>query len=62
MYVQTPRHPRAGVAVGLAVLAVWLAAFAIALATDDPPDRGPGVAPATAAHEAPSAEPLPAAP
>jgi hypothetical protein len=32
----TPRHPRAGLAVALAILAVWLGAFSIALATGDP--------------------------
>jgi hypothetical protein len=39
VYTQTPPHPRAGVAVGLAVAAAWLGAFGIALATGEPADE-----------------------
>ena len=48
--VQPPRHPRAGVAVGLAILAVWLGAFSVALLTGDPSDerRGAPAAPVIA--------------
>jgi hypothetical protein len=39
MYTERPRHPRAAVAVGLAILAVWLAGFSVALLTGDPADE-----------------------
>jgi hypothetical protein len=46
MYFEPPRHPRAGVALGLAILAAWLAALGVALLTGDPADerRGPPAA------------------
>jgi hypothetical protein len=46
MYTQTPRHPRAGLAAGLAILAAWLGALGIAFATDDSADRERGAGPA----------------
>jgi hypothetical protein len=36
MYWQRARHPRAGVAVGLAILAFWIGALGLALATGNP--------------------------
>jgi hypothetical protein len=41
MYWETPRHPRAGVAIGVALLAAWVGALGVAFATDDsaPQDR-----------------------
>jgi hypothetical protein len=38
MYWQRARHPRAGVAIGLAILAFWVGALGLALATGDPVD------------------------
>jgi uncharacterized membrane protein (DUF441 family) len=38
MYWQRARHPRAGVAIGLAVLVSWLGALGLALATSEPVD------------------------
>jgi hypothetical protein len=38
MYSQPARHPRAGIAVGLAILATWLGAFGFAAATAEPGD------------------------
>ena len=38
MYTERPRHPRAAVALSLAILAVWLAGFSVALLTGDPAD------------------------
>jgi hypothetical protein len=38
VYWQRARHPRAGVAIGLAILASWLGAFGLALATSEPVD------------------------
>jgi hypothetical protein len=35
MYDQTSRHPRAGAAVGLAILVAWLGALGVAFATGD---------------------------
>jgi hypothetical protein len=32
MYTQTPRHPRAGAAVGIAILVLWLAAMGFSAA------------------------------
>lgn len=39
MYMEPPRHPRAGVAVGLAILAAWCGAFGVALLTGDSADE-----------------------
>jgi hypothetical protein len=39
MYIGPPPHPRAGVAVGLTIAAVFLGAFGVALATGDPADE-----------------------
>ena len=39
MYTEPAPHPRAGVALGLAIAAVFLAAFGAALATGDPADE-----------------------
>jgi hypothetical protein len=36
---RTAPHPRAGVAVGLTIAAVWLGAFGVALATGEPADQ-----------------------
>ena len=47
---QPPRHPRAGVAVGLAILAVWLGAFSVVLLTGDPAGEQQGT-PAAGAVE-----------
>lgn len=38
MYWQRARHPRAGVAIGLAILASWLGALGLALANSEPVD------------------------
>ena len=38
MYWQRARHPRAGVAIGLAILAFWLGALGLALANSEPVD------------------------
>jgi len=45
MYWQKPRHPRAGMAVGAAILVAWLGALVAAFASDDAPDRHRGAAP-----------------
>jgi hypothetical protein len=47
-----PRHPRAGIALGLAILAVWLGGFSVALVTGEPGDerRGSQSAPVTASR------------
>lgn len=38
MYWQRARHPRVGVAIGLAILGTWLGALGLALATSAPVD------------------------
>jgi hypothetical protein len=38
MHWQEARHPRAGLAIGTAILVAWIAAVAIAFATDDSDD------------------------
>lgn len=38
MYWQRARHPRAGVVIGLAILASWLGALGLALANSEPVD------------------------
>jgi hypothetical protein len=35
MYTQNARHPRAGVAVGLSILAAWLGALGLSALADD---------------------------
>jgi hypothetical protein len=55
MYWQRPRHPRAGVAIGLAILASWLGTLGLALASSDPVDgQRAAVAGADAAETAQS--------
>jgi hypothetical protein len=38
MYTRPAPHPRAGVAIGLTIAALWLGAFGVALATGEPAD------------------------
>jgi hypothetical protein len=45
----TPPHPRAGIAVVLVLLATWLGAFGVALATGDASDEKRTAAARTAA-------------
>jgi hypothetical protein len=42
MYAQPPRDPRAGVALGLAIAALWLGGFVTALATGEATDERTG--------------------
>jgi hypothetical protein len=44
-----PTHPRAGVAIGLTIAALWLGAFGVALATGEPADQQRVDAPQSAA-------------
>jgi hypothetical protein len=57
MYWQEARHPRAGLAIGTAILVAWIAAVAIALATGDSGDGDRGGPPATRSGEVPNARP-----
>ena len=49
MYTQPAPHPRAGVAVGLTIAALFLGAFGVALVTGEPADerRADGGSPQT---------------
>ena len=38
MYWQRPRHPRAGIAIGSAILVAWLGAIGVSFATDGSSD------------------------
>jgi hypothetical protein len=51
VHTQPARHPRAGVAVGLTIGAVFLGAFGVALATGDPADEPRGSPPAVAPRD-----------
>jgi hypothetical protein len=50
-------HPRAGLAIGAAVLAGWLGAIGAAVATDGSTDAESRAAPKSAAAEGPVARP-----
>jgi hypothetical protein len=56
-YTQTARHPRAGIAAGLAILVAWVGLIGVAAATDDSPDGGHSAAPAGRTVDAPDARP-----
>ena len=61
MYWQRARHPRAGVAIGLAILASWVGALGLALATGGPVDgRRAAVTGADAVNTAQSGATAPA--
>jgi hypothetical protein len=59
MYRQRARHPRVGVAIGLAILASWLSIIAIALASDDSSTPDHTAAPNSGAAEQPLPTPRP---
>jgi hypothetical protein len=57
MYMQPARHPRAGIAIGIAILVLWMSAMTLAFATGEPtagtrsqPSPTPAHAPATGAR------------
>jgi hypothetical protein len=57
MYAQSARHPRAGAALGAAILAAWVGALGVAMAADGSKDGSRRAAPAAKAVETPSARP-----
>jgi hypothetical protein len=62
MYMHPARHPRAGMAIGLAILAAWLGAIGVAAATGDSPTGVQSAAPASGAVDAASVRPAHAGP
>jgi hypothetical protein len=61
MYWQRPRHPRAGLAVGAAILAAWAGVVALDLATSDSTADDRGSAASGAVATPPLVAPAPGA-